>query len=58
METIENKYALWLLEECDNPIAEINWLYSKLSESDKLQIAIQMKLDAEYKTELNKLKKA
>ena len=58
METIENKYSLWLLEECDNPIAEIEWLYSKLSESDKLQIAIKMKLDAEYQTELNKLKKA
>lgn len=31
-EDIEAKrYAVWILEECDAPINEIEWLFSKLS---------------------------
>lgn len=51
---VPNKYALWLLEECDNPVDEIEWLYSKLSKKEKLEIAIQMQDQDEAKLELQK----
>ncbi len=51
---LPNKYALWVLEECDNPVDEIERLYSKLSKKEKLEIAIQMQDTEEVKLELQK----
>jgi len=31
-------YAEWLLDECDQPIDEIEWLYSHLPLSEKLEL--------------------